>query len=92
MSEAEGRSAAESPEPPTTSAAGRATGLEPPITGDAAVDEALSTLGTLDERPVGEHHDRLANVHEVLRSALDGRAGQHGGAGRDGSDLPAASD
>lgn len=30
----------------------------------------LSRLDDLAERPVGEHHDRLAEVHEALHSAL----------------------
>lgn len=33
-------------------------------------DELLSRLDGLDQRPVGEHHDRLAEVHESLHAAL----------------------
>lgn len=45
----------------------------PPQTGDAEVDAALSELTDLPERPLAEHHDRLARVHEVLHGALDRR-------------------
>jgi hypothetical protein len=45
----------------------------PPQTGDAEVDAALQELADLSERPLAEHHDRLARVHEVLHGALDRR-------------------
>jgi hypothetical protein len=47
----------------------------PPVTGDAAVDEALAGLAELDEVPLTEHHDRLARAHEVLRMALEAGSG-----------------
>ena len=43
----------------------------PPTTGDAEIDHALSALSDLSARPLSEHHDRLASVHEVLHRALD---------------------
>jgi hypothetical protein len=43
----------------------------PPQTGNAAVDDALSELMDLAEAPLPEHHDRLAKAHEVLQEALD---------------------
>jgi hypothetical protein len=45
--------------------------LDPPPTGDAAIDEAMQALGDLSARPLAEHHDRLAAAHEVLHSALE---------------------
>lgn len=45
----------------------------PPRTGDAEVDAALQQLADLPQRPLAEHHDRLARVHEVLHGALDRR-------------------
>jgi hypothetical protein len=47
----------------------------PPVTGDAAVDEALAGLAELDELPLTEHPDRLARAHEVLRTALEAGSG-----------------
>jgi hypothetical protein len=52
--------------------------VAPPTTGNAAVDEALASLATIDELPVTEHHDQFARVHDALRAALDGRAAQDG--------------
>jgi hypothetical protein len=43
----------------------------PPLTGDAAIDDALLGLGELAATPLSEHHDRLARAHEVLHSALE---------------------
>ena len=43
----------------------------PPSTGDAEIDRALGELADLSSTPLGEHHDRLATVHEVLHHALD---------------------
>ena len=43
----------------------------PPPTGDAAIDEAVLGLGELAATPLADHHDRLAQVHEVLSAALD---------------------
>jgi hypothetical protein len=45
--------------------------IEPPQTGNAAVDEALLGLAGLDSTPLADHHDRLAQAHEVLQEALD---------------------
>ena len=42
-----------------------------PATGDPEIDRALSELVDLPSRPLAEHHDRLAAVHEVLHRALD---------------------
>jgi hypothetical protein len=46
-------------------------GGAPPATGDAEIDRALAELADLPSTPLGEHHDRLARVHEVLHRALD---------------------
>jgi hypothetical protein len=43
----------------------------PPTTDDATIDDALLGLGELAATPLPEHHDRLAQVHEVLHAALD---------------------
>ena len=43
----------------------------PPVTDDAAIDDALLGLSELAATPLPEHHDRLAQVHEVLHAALD---------------------
>jgi hypothetical protein len=43
----------------------------PPTTDDATIDHALLGLGELAATPLPEHHDRLAQVHEVLHAALD---------------------
>ena len=43
----------------------------PPLTDDAAIDDALLGLGELEATPLTEHHARLAQVHEVLHTALD---------------------
>ena len=43
---------------------------EAPTTGLPSVDEALSRLDKLAERPVSEHHDVLAGAHEVLHTEL----------------------
>ena len=45
--------------------------IEPPQTGNAAVDEVLLGLAGLDSTPLADHHDRLAQAHEVLQEALD---------------------
>ena len=42
-----------------------------PQTGDAEIDRALGELTDLPSTPLSEHHDRLAQVHEVLHRALD---------------------
>lgn len=34
------------------------------------VAEALRRVADLDERPLGEHHDRLSQAHEVLHTVL----------------------
>jgi hypothetical protein len=46
-------------------------GTSPPLTGHAAVDEALSGLADLGSTPLADHHDRLAKAHEMLQEALD---------------------
>lgn len=43
---------------------------EPPQTGVAQIDQALSGLTDLGEAPLSEHHDRLGQAHDVLRDAL----------------------
>ena len=47
----------------------------PPVTGDRAVDDALAGLAELDDLPLTEHPDRLARVHDVLRTALEAGSG-----------------
>ena len=42
-----------------------------PQTGDAEIDRALGELTDLSSAPLSEHHDRLAQAHEVLHRALD---------------------
>jgi len=39
-------------------------------TGHAAIDDALRELADLASAPLADHHDRLANAHEVLDAAL----------------------
>lgn len=39
-------------------------------TGDPAVDQALASLEGLESRPLAEHHDLLAQVHDQLHGAL----------------------
>lgn len=41
-----------------------------PMTGEAAVDDALSGLAELASTPVTDHHDQLARAHESLHDAL----------------------
>ena len=43
----------------------------PVRTGDPRVDEVLTSLDGLDERPVGEHAEVFERAHEQLRAALD---------------------
>ena len=44
----------------------------PPVrTGDPRVDEVLTSLDGLDERPVGAHAEVFERAHEQLRAALD---------------------
>ena len=45
--------------------------IEPPQTGNPAVDDALLGVTGLDSTPLAEHHDRLAQAHEMLQEALD---------------------
>jgi hypothetical protein len=45
--------------------------INPPQTGNAAVDDALQELTDLAHVPLAEHHDRLAKAHGVLQEALD---------------------
>ena len=42
-----------------------------PSTGDPAIDEALQGLRDLPSTPLAEHHDRLAQAHETLHTALE---------------------
>ena len=42
----------------------------PSQTGHAAIDDALRELADLASAPLADHHDRLANTHEVLDAAL----------------------
>ncbi len=42
-----------------------------PTTGDPVIDEALQGLRDLPSIPLSEHHDRLAQVHETLQTALE---------------------
>ncbi|CAI9408105.1 hypothetical protein [Aestuariimicrobium sp. T2.26MG-19.2B] len=44
---------------------------ERPQTGNRLIDAALAEFGSLDDHPPAEHHDRLAQVHEVLASVLE---------------------
>jgi hypothetical protein len=41
-----------------------------PGTGHPEIAAALAGLSDLDRLPVGEHHERLAAVHELLDGAL----------------------
>jgi hypothetical protein len=44
----------------------------PPVrTGDPRVDEVLTSLDGLDDRPVSEHAEMFERAHEQLRAALD---------------------
>jgi hypothetical protein len=57
-----------SPETPTPD-------LEPEGTGVEEVDDVISSLEGLDERPVEEHPAVFERAHERLRQALDSPAG-----------------
>jgi hypothetical protein len=46
-------------------------GTSPPLTGHAAVDEALRGLADLGSAPLADHHDLLAKAQESLQEALD---------------------
>jgi hypothetical protein len=46
-------------------------GTSPPLTGHAAVNEALRGLADLGSTPLADHHDRLAKAQETLQEALD---------------------
>jgi hypothetical protein len=48
---------------------------EPERTGVEEVDEVLTSLDGLDERPVEEHPAVFEHAHERLRQALDGPSG-----------------
>jgi hypothetical protein len=43
----------------------------PPLTGNAAIDDALRGLADLASAPLSDHHDRLAKAHEALHETLD---------------------
>jgi hypothetical protein len=43
---------------------------DPQVSSRADLDELVGGLDDLADRPVAEHHDRLAEVHEALHSAL----------------------
>ena len=45
--------------------------VEPPVTGDERVDEALRGLSELAQLEVDEHAPRFDAVHEVLREVLN---------------------
>jgi hypothetical protein len=42
----------------------------PPEVDHPGLALALQQIGDLDSRPLAEHHDRLAAVHEVLHDVL----------------------
>jgi hypothetical protein len=42
----------------------------PPVTGEAAVDEAMAGLADLGSIPVADHHERLARAHEALHQVM----------------------
>jgi len=44
-------------------------------TGDPQVDDALSRLDGLDDRPLDEHADVYTDIHRSLGAVLDGTAG-----------------
>ena len=48
---------------------------EPERTGVEEVDDVLTSLQGLDDRPVEEHPAVFESAHEQLRQALDGPAG-----------------
>lgn len=48
---------------------------EVPETGLPAVDQAIAGLVGLDLRPVSEHHEALAAVHETLHRELQPPSG-----------------
>ena len=43
---------------------------QPPVTGDARIDDALTTVVDLADVPLAEHAARLAHVHDVVNAAL----------------------
>ena len=45
---------------------------EPPVTGLAEIDEAMTQLADLDQVPLTEHRERLDRAQAVLQQALDG--------------------
>lgn len=48
---------------------------KPELTGDPAVDEALSGLSDIAEAPVGEHAALYAGLHDGLLAALNEEPG-----------------
>ncbi|MGO1973208.1 MAG: hypothetical protein ACTH2Q_09655 [Propionibacteriaceae bacterium] len=44
---------------------------EAPVTGNARVDRAVSSVADLADLRVAEQHDRLTAAHEALHQALD---------------------
>jgi hypothetical protein len=42
----------------------------PPETGHAEVDAATARLAELDDAPLAEHHQRLAEAHDILHDML----------------------
>jgi len=54
---------------------------ELPATGLPAVDQALTALADLEQRPVSDHHTELAAAHEVLHDELQTPSGQVEGRG-----------
>jgi hypothetical protein len=49
---------------------------EPTRTGVPAVDDVLSEVDQLDERPLDEHLAAFERAHDSLRSALDAEPGE----------------
>lgn len=50
-----------------------------PDTGHPEIDAAVGRLEGLEQLPVGQHHDELTQVHEVLDRALNPEAAGSGG-------------
>lgn len=59
--------------PDATPEASVASSNPPPRTGHPLIDAALQEFGTLTDHPVETHHERLAQVQEVLAGVLEQR-------------------
>ena len=46
------------------------SGISPPQTGLAQIDDALSGVADLASAPLAHHHERLAKAHQILDEAL----------------------